>query len=141
MSYADLFPYFRARLAEAGQFVEADKPFDQSIASSVIDKSYSIILERVSGINRNMIDFASVASVYINLYRKGYISESKARELAIIDSEAIIKSCMKISNANTQPSIKNVKMRTIDIVPVPNNDNTVVARINFDVKIIIDPNL
>jgi hypothetical protein len=141
VSFVDVFPYFRKYIAEAGPFTEQDKPFDQSIASTVIDRSYSIILERVSGVNRNMIDFASTASIYINLYRKGYISESKARELAIVDVEAIVKSCMKIANSNTQPSIKNVKMRTVDIVPVPNNDNTVVARINFDVNIIIDPNL
>jgi hypothetical protein len=141
VSYSDVLPYFRTYIAAAGPFTEVDKPFDQSIPSSIIDRSYSLEVERVSGINRNMIDFSSTVSIFVNLYRKGYISESKARENALIDSELIIKSCMKIVNSNTQPSIKNVKMRTVDINPVPNNDNTVVARINFDVYIIIDPNL
>lgn len=140
MSFVDVFTYFRTHVPAAGPFREADKPFDQSIPGSVVDKSYSIVLDRVAGVNRNAIDFLSVASVYINLYRKGFISEAKAREYAIIDSEAIVKECMKVKNANTQPSIKNVKMRTIDIVPLPSNDNTVIARILFDVNIRIDPN-
>ena len=140
MAYSDIFDYFREKIPQAGPFKETSKPFDQSIPSSIIDRSFSIVLDRISGVNRNEIDFLSIASVYINLYRKGFISESKAREYAIIDSEAIIKECMKVVNANTQPAIKNVKMRSIDIIGLESNDNTVLCRINFDVNIRMNPN-
>jgi hypothetical protein len=136
----DISPYFEKCIKEIGLFKLVEKPFDQSIPSTILDRSYSIVFERISGVNRNMIDFTMSASIFILLYRKGYTSESKAREEAAKDSERIVKACMKVSNANTQPAIKNVSLRTIDIEAFPNNDNIVTSRINFDVLIKMDPN-
>jgi hypothetical protein len=140
MSFEDIGPYFRARIKEAGSFKEIDKPFDQSIPSTILDKSWTLVFDRITGNNRNMIDFHMVASIYINLYRKGYALESRAREEAAKDAEIIMKKCMAVSQANTQEAIKNVTMRSIALEPIPSNDNTVVARINFDVSIRINPN-
>ena len=140
MSFSDVYTYFREKVNAAGPYKEIEKPFDQSIPSSIIDRSYSIVFERMSGVNRNMVDFQCLFSVYVNLYRKGFINELRTRELALSDSEAIVKSCMKIVNANTQLSIKNVKIRTIDIAPLESNDNSVLCRMNFDVNLRFDPN-
>jgi hypothetical protein len=140
MSFSDVYIYFRDKVNTAGPFKEIEKPFDQSIPSSIIDRSYSIVFERMSGVNRNMVDFQCLFSVYVNLYKKGFINELKTREAALADSEIIIKNCMKVVNANTQLSIKNVKIRTIDIAPIGSNDNSVVSRMNFDVNLRFDPN-
>jgi hypothetical protein len=139
----DITPYFTSKIGSitGKKFTYLNKPFDQSIPSTVIDRGYSIIFERVSGVSRNMIDFHMVASIYVLLYIKGYQYEDKAREDAAKDSELIIKACMKVLNANTQPAIKNVSMRTIDIEPLPGNDNTIVSRINFDVSLRMNPNI
>lgn len=134
MIYEQVLKYVKDKVNQAGPFKEVEKPFDQSIPSTVIDRSYSIVLERVSGINRNMVDFHCIASVFVNLYRKGFINEYKAREAALIDSEQIVNSMMKVVNSNTQPLIKNVKMRTIDINGVEGNDNLVLSKINFDIS-------
>jgi hypothetical protein len=136
----DITPYFKKCIGDTGFFKYMDKPFDQSIPSTVLDRSYTIVFERISGVSRNAIDFEMMASIYVYLYRKGYQYESKAREEAAKDSEIIIKACMKVLNANTQPAIKNVSMRTIDIEAFPSNDNTVLSRINFDVKLRMNPN-
>lgn len=136
----DITPYFQERLKALAVFKYVAKPFDQSIPSSIIDRSYTIIFERISGVSRNMVDFHMIASIHILLYRKGYQYEDKAREDAAKDSESIIKECMKVVNANTKPGIKNVTMRNIDIEAIPGNDNIVMSRINFDVALRMNPN-
>lgn len=136
----DIVPYLNDCIKPLLVFKYINKPFDQSIPSTIIDRSYTIVFDRISGVDRNMIDFKMIASVYILLYRKGYQYEDKARVEAVNDSESIMKACMKVVNANTQPAIKNVSMRSIDIETIPGNDNTVVSRINLDVFIRMNPN-
>jgi hypothetical protein len=142
MSLSDGIPYLRDRILELNDgFNEVDKPFESDIPSTVIDKSFYFLIQGAYGENRSMIDFPMILQCELRLFRKGYNNESAARSYVLIDGENIMKNCMKITNANTQPSIKNVTMRTIDIESLKDNDNTIMIKILFDIRIIIDPNL
>lgn len=142
MSLKHGIPYLRQRILDLNDgFIETDKPFDSDIPSTVIDKSFYLFVQGVYSEARNMIDLPMIFQCEVRFFRKGYYSESNARDYVIADSENILKSCMKIINANTQPSIKNVTMRTIDIEALKDNDNTVMCKILFDLRIVIDPNL
>jgi hypothetical protein len=136
----DITPYFIKCIKDIGLFKYVNKPFDQSIPSTIIDRSYTIVFDRISGDRRNMIDVSMIANIYILLYRKGYQHEDVAREEAAKDSERIIKSCIKVANANNQIAIKNVSFRSVDIESLPSNDNIVVSKISFDVLLKMDPN-
>jgi hypothetical protein len=140
MSFSHITPYFKNAIGSLNKFKYVSKPFDQSIPSTILDRSYTIVFDRFSGVGRNMIDFQVVATVYVYLYRKGYQYEEQAREAAAIDSEAIVKASMNYMRAYGQPIIKNVLMKSIDIEAFPSNDNTVASRLTFDVTLRIDPN-
>lgn len=142
MSLTHAVPYLVDRVLELGDdFREIEKPFETDIPSTIIDKSFYIIFIGAYSESRNMIDFPMVAQCEMRIFRKGFASESNGRVFALADAHAIIKNCMKISNSNTQPSIKNVVARTVDIEALKDNDNTVMAKILFDLRIVIDPNL
>lgn len=136
MSLTVIRPYFRARLNTLG-FKEWKDPFgSEQIPATLIDRAYHIEMGTISGIQRDNLDQATVASVSIRIYFKGFREPEKAMDAAILNTESIIQECMAVENW-MPTAIKGVSLDSVDFEALDNelNDNVVFALVRFAARV------
>lgn len=140
MSFADIKPYFRARMTAIGGLKEWKDAFPETnIPGNVLDKAWHIIFEPASTTGLNQTCLTQEIPVTLNLYFAGYQKPGEAIDTALTKLDAIYKEVLKHSNRLTQPEIKNVLPEDWMLSPFENsNDNIIRLSVKFTFRIILE---
>jgi hypothetical protein len=140
MSFADLRPYFKARLTTVDSDLrENDDLFPEEVPGNLVHKSYSLTygdFALTGGVQNGA--FVYVGPVTLNVYFNGYSDPLAAVDTVWTTAQTIIQECCKTSQRVTQTSIKNILARNVSISPIgPCNDNVIRLSIIFECNLII----
>lgn len=138
MSLANIYPYFRERLDGLG-FSEWEDGFGrENIPSSILDKSYHILVESLAGGSINQTHQNVTASLSVQIIYKGYARPVEAIEQALADTELLVKDICKVSNRTRD--MLNIVYDGSALEPLSvDNDNVVISRLDFTAFVILGP--
>lgn len=139
MSLAAVKPYFRTKLKTLGHTEWTDAFNFENIPSTVLDKCFHLEFGNFEPgqQNNNAIEFEQ--KCIVRMFTKGFVNTATAMDTAITRVEAFIIVALGRSRLTTT-GIKNVKMTSMTFEPIAeSNDNVVMARMEFDLQIILDP--
>ena len=142
MSIQSIKPYFRARMLALGYEKEHPEAFSTaSIASTLRDKTFHILIGDLSGVSNNQNHQVIEAGVGMQMFFKGYRKEEDGRLLSMAALESIIKEVCTSRNRVTQAldGIKDVKFISAEAVPVEDTqDNITLLNMTFEVLYTLD---
>lgn len=144
MSWSNIRPYFNAIL-EAKGYREWDDAFAvDNIPDTVMDKSYHVGMGPFDGIKQSQLDQETACTVVLRTYYKGYARPQEALDLAISETETIMKECVKVQQVGGRVStagILNVVFNEAALDPIDaSNDNAIVVTSNYTVRVMIGVN-
>lgn len=139
MAWSDVKPYFKTIL-EAKLHVEHPDGFNiENLPSTLMDKAYHVLIGPISGDRQNQSDQESTVTVTIKTFYKGFRYPQEAQDIAILETEEIMKSCVNLTTRTTTSGILNVVFDNSEIDPVgETNDNAVVVTSTYSCRVIID---
>jgi hypothetical protein len=131
---SEIRPYFTTVAKSIGLKEHTDAFFDENIASSVIDKSFHVLLEQgnTTKVDNNFLSlsFPCRFRFWIKGYQTPTVAATKAEELVEIFIKAACKADLRLGQA----CIKNVLPGSILVEGLANdNDNVAQATISFTV--------
>lgn len=134
MSLNNIRPYFRTRLDGLGYLEHEDGFNRQNIPQTILNKSYHILVESVSGGPINHTDQFTESSVLVSVFFKGYRNVNEAIDDAISNVETIIKDVCKVVNRTS--TLLNVVFEGSDFLPLSDtNDNSVLVEMRFSAQV------
>ncbi len=141
MSYADVAPYFRARIENLG-FSEWRDTFNfENIPATELESIYHLSVHSGQGVRQNHFDYELNCLVEVRFFKKGFRDSVEAKDAATIAVDSIIKECCKYSQSRVQTSIKDITFSSFRLDPIADtNDNFVIGEVFFNVKLYIDVN-
>jgi hypothetical protein len=139
MSFAHLRPYFRDRIRTVGGLNEWKVGLNtDNIPSSILDGSFHIDISGFNQIKQNQDCLDASGEVIIKLFAKGAKDPQKAVDWVIAKGQAVLEESLKATNRLTQPSIKNVTLKSFTPAPYsPSDDNDVELRMVFEVHLVL----
>lgn len=136
MSQASVIPYFREVMTSLNHKEWKDAFSDDNIPSTIVDRSYHLLLGSGSAIKQNQEVIEINQPVSLKLYVKGYRDTADGRDRAITFMESIIKKALETDRraAGTYASgIKNVLLLSSDLDELDvSNDNIIRVTLNFN---------
>ncbi len=107
---------------------------DENIPSTIIDRSYHLLLGDASNIKQNQDLIEINQPISVKLYIKGYRDTADGRNRAIVHQEAIVKKALEDARrCQTYDGIKNVTFQGGGINELSaDNDNTMRVTMNFN---------
>lgn len=144
MSWVNVRPYFNSILEAKGYQEWPDAFATDNIPANVIDKSFHVQPGPFTGIRQNQLDQETECAVTIKTFYKGYRTPQLAFDEAILDTESIMKDCVKVSEIGGRVNtvgILNVVFNEANIDPVDgSNDNELVVTSQYTVRIMVGAN-
>lgn len=140
MSLTSVLPYFRSVMTTALQHKEWKDAFsDDNIPSTIIDRSYHILLGDTSNIKQNQDLIEVNQPVAVKLYIKGFRDTSDGRDRAVQYQEAAIKETLETDRrAAAYTGIKNVTYVGGGLTELSaDNDNLIRITLNFNCHVIM----
>lgn len=140
MSLTSVLPYFRSVMTTSLNHKEWKEAFaDDNIPSTIIDRSYHLLLGDTSNIKQNQDLIEITQPVSVKLYVKGYRNTSDGRDRAVEYQEAIIKEALETDRrATTYSGIKNVIYQGGGLTELAvDNDNLIRVTLNFNCHVIM----
>ena len=130
MSYSAIRPYFRDSFVAAG-FNEWQDGFSfDNIPETLLDRSFHVFIESISGGPINQADQDSSATVIANVFFRGYRDVTIAIDESIVGLEAIVKQVCKAQNRVS--AVRNVVFDGADFAPISIvNDSSVLLTLRF----------
>ena len=139
MSFPLVLDYFSARSKAIGYKEHQDAFNFDNNPDSIIDKTFHIETGTWDGVKLNQTDQEVSCDVTVRLFFKAFRSTIETRRVAAVESEKLVKECLKHSNRLTGASIKNVQLESVNFEPLAtSNDNIVVAKHLFSALVILD---
>lgn len=134
MSLTNIRTYFRERF-DGLSYLEHEDGFNrQNIPQTILNKSYHILVESVTGGPINQLDQRTSSGVLISVFFKGYRNVNEAIDDAISNVEIIIKDVCKIANRTSM--LLNVVFEGCDFLPLSDtNDNSVLVEMRFSADV------
>lgn len=131
---SEIRPYFTTVAKSIGLKEHTDAFYDENIASSVLDRSFHVLLEQgtTTKVDNNFISisFPCRFRFWIKGYQTPALAATKAEELV----ESVIKAACKSDLRLNQACIKNVLPGSILVEGLADdNDNVAQATISFTV--------
>lgn len=141
MSLSQVRTYFVTRIAALdSEFEEHQDAFNQNnIGAYNFNKAYHIFYGQVSSgpLNHACTDDAVTASVA--LFFSGDRDPATALATAMDFAHTFRLACIKPENAMIGTNIKNVVLNSIVAEPLESNDNAIVVRLDFTVRMVFEP--
>lgn len=139
MSLTKVIPYFRTVMDTLGHKEWKDALADDNIPSTVLDRSYHILMGDASNIKQNQDAIEVNQPIAVKLFVKGYRQTADGRDRAITYQEAIIKKALEDARrCQTYEGIKNVIFQNGGITELSSdNDNTMRVTLNFNCIVIM----
>lgn len=138
MSASSIRPYFAARLEALGFREWRDGFTFENIPETILDKSFHVYLETISGGPINQADQLLTGLVVIRAFYRGYRDVTEAIDESISSTEAIVKEVCKVSN-RTSEGILNVVFDGVDYEPLTaQNDNSVLTTMRFSAQTLLE---
>ena len=136
MSLEKIRPFFRERLSDLG-FLEHEDVFNrENIPKTIIDKSFHILIDSISGGSINHTHQDITAGVTISLYFKGFRDVGQTLDASILDVERIIKQVCNVKARTSE--LLNVVFNSADFSAINiENDNSIIAEMSFDAQIVM----
>jgi len=136
MSLENVRTYFRSRLDGLGYSEWKDGFAFDNIPETVLDRSYHVFIESISGGPINHTHQDTESEVVVRLFYRGYRMASEAIDDSISGVEAIIADVCKV--ANRTATLLNVIFDTADFNPLnAENDNSVFVEMRFSARVIL----
>lgn len=135
MSFALIKPYFRAQLAAVGYTSEHLEAVNLgNVPSVTLDRTFHILVTGSQGVSASLSDQTIQASVVVSVFYAGWQSEIVAVDTATSEAEAILKSCVKISDrVSGVGTLRNVSFINHSVQPIDGtNDNIMVLTLEFN---------
>ena len=137
MSLSNVRSYLKTRMDGLGFEEWRDGFAVNNIPETVIDKSYHILVESISGGAINHTHQDTESEVSVRIFFKGYRDVTEAIDTAIISIETIVKDVCKAANRTSE--VLNVVFEGVNLSPQSDtNDNSVFVEMNFSVRVILD---
>lgn len=144
MSWSVVRPYFNKVLTDRGYTEHPDAFATDNIPATVIDKSFHTGLGPIAGLGQNHLDQRTEMRVVLRTYYMGYRTPQEAVDLAIEESEEILKQLVKVEeNAGRADTtgMLNVVLNEVALDPLDaSNDNAVVVTSSYTVGIVVAVN-
>lgn len=135
---SEIRPYFTTVAKSLGLKEHTDAFYDENIASSVIDKSFHVLLEQGSLSRTDQLLLGMSIPCRVRFWIKGYQTPTQAVTKAEELAEVFIKEACKSSLRLSQACIKNVLPSTVQVEALTDdNDNVAQATISFNVNGVI----
>lgn len=138
MSFTDLKPYFNARLltVDAKLHEHSDAFNEDNIPRNLLHKAWHLLYGTTGRQSQSQPQLLVNQPVTLNVWLKGYKKTGEGLDSARALGEAIVIECLKHSNRETQPYIKNVLFDSMDATALAaSNDNTIKLSIGFIVLV------
>lgn len=136
MSLSSVRPYVRSRLEGLGYTEWADGFNYDNIPETILDRSFHVFIESISGGSINQADQETVAAIILRVFFRGYRDASEAIDQSISGLETIVKDVCKASNRTSV--LTNVVFDGADFEPLTvNNDSSVLLTIRLGARVII----
>lgn len=135
MSFNLIKPYFRAQLAAVGYTSEHLEAVNlENVPSVTLDRTFHILVTGSQGVSASLSDQTISANVIVSVFYAGWVSEIQAIDDATAQAEAILKSCVKISDRVTGVgTLRNVSFTGHSVQPINGtNDNIMVLTLEFN---------
>jgi hypothetical protein len=131
VSIKSIRPFFAARLEAIGFREWRDGFVFENIPETILDKSFHVYLETISGSPIDQKDQSLTGLVVIRVFFRGYRDVTEAIDESISSTEAIVKEVCKVSN-RTSEGLLNVVFDGVDYEPLTaQNDNSVLVTLRF----------
>jgi hypothetical protein len=139
MSLSSVRSYMKTRCNALG-FVEHKDAFNfENIARVQFNRAFHLQLGQVSGVKQNQTVQEVNAEVTVRLFFNGFRTPSDGVDLAIVESEKLIASCLKTENRLGGEYLKNLRFNSMSVEPFDStNDNALVSIINFTADVLLD---
>ena len=140
MSLTSVLPYFRSVMTTALNHREWKDAFsDDNIPSTIIDRSYHLLLGESSNIKQNQDLIEVLQPVSVKLYIKGFRDTSEGRDRAVQYQEAAIKEALETDRRGAAyTGIKNVLYQGGGLTELStDNDNLIRITLNFNCHVIM----
>lgn len=139
MSFTHLRPYFRDRIRTVGGLTEWTTGLNtDNIPSTILQGAFHIEISGFNQIKQNQDCLDASGEVTIKLFAKGAKDPLKAVDWTIAKGQAVLEEVLKATNRLTQPSIKNVMLKSFTPAPYsPSDDNDVELRMVFEVQLVL----
>lgn len=141
MSFQDLRPYFKGRIAAAdSDFTEWTDPFpEDNIPASLMNKSYHINYgDFLLDPNPQNGAFVYSGVVTINFYFKAYDDPQGAIDSIWRKAETIIQECCRHAQRLSQSNIKGLLAQNVSLSPLGStNDDVIRLTVVFNCKLIV----
>ena len=131
MSMTALRAYFKNRCEVLGYREHKEAFSTESLPLTIIDRSYMVEVGtfRVEQMSAGDIEMSCPATVKV--FFKGFRDHAAGMDSAILESEKIIKECLRPSSRLTS-QVKNVSLEGVSFEPmVDSNDNVILVNLNF----------
>jgi hypothetical protein len=134
-----VLPYFRTAINTLNHTEWKDAFSDDNIPSTLIDRSYHLLLTDSSTIKQNQDLIEINQPISVKLYVKGYRNTSDGRDRAIGYQEALIKEILETDRrAASYSGIKNVLYLGGGLEELSqDNDNLIRVTLNFNCYVIM----
>ncbi len=139
MSLTKVVPYFRTVMTTLGHKEWKDALDDTNIPSTVLDRSFHIMVGDSTPIKQNQDLIEINQAMSISLFVKGYRDTATGRDQALTYQEAIIRKALEDARrATTYDGVKNVKYAGGNISELSDTNNNVMRlTMNFNCFVIM----
>lgn len=128
--------YFKTRLEGLGYSEWRDGFSVENVPETVLDKTFHVLLESVTGGSINHTHQDTVSAVIVRVFFRGYRDVTEAIDESISGLEGIVKDVCKVENRTSK--ILNVVFDGADFEPLNiSNDNSVLLTIRFGAQVVI----
>lgn len=137
MSWSDVKPFFRTRLAALGYTREHYDGFNRdNIPASLMHNTFFLEITSISGVKLDHDCQHTDVGIRLNLFRNGYRKPREAIDSALVDAQTIVNDLVKIPNVD-HPNIYNVIFDSLGMIPIDDsNDNSLIMEIDFRAVVI-----
>jgi len=136
MSLANIRTYFRSRLDGLSYAEWQDGFAFDNIPETILDRSYHIFIESVTGGPINHTHQNTESEVVVRLFFRGYRSVTEAIDDSVSGVESVVRDICKV--ANRTATLLNVVFSNAEFSPLnEENDNSVFVEMRFSARVIL----
>jgi hypothetical protein len=141
MSFSQVRSYFKTRIAALdAEFEEHEDAFNQdNIGAYNFNKAYHVFYSPVSSGPLNHSSTDDSVTALVSLFFSGDRTPQAALDTAMDFANTYRLACVKPENAMVGTNIKNVVLNNIVAEPLESNDNAIVIRFDFTVRMVFGP--
>jgi hypothetical protein len=136
MSLGSVFPYIQNKMESIG-YTEHSDEFDlDNVASTILDKSFSIQLGEFSASVASQLDYEWSIPISLYVYLNGYQRPSDAMTDAINKASVAMDEIIDVGDRYTQTGIRNIKPTSLDFKKYAQDaDHIIVIKIGLEATV------